>query len=95
MASTRNNSGAKLQEAKFLEDVNPKDSSHGVADLEAGPVDQKLESESDINEVNWESDDDPANPVNWGTSRKWRNLGVISIMSLTTSVKSFFPSIIP
>ncbi|KAE9363892.1 MFS multidrug transporter-like protein [Stipitochalara longipes BDJ] len=96
MASTRPlSSELEAQEPKVQENFNPKESSHEFSDLEAGPVDGKPESKNDINEVNWETDNDSSNPLNWSPSRKWRNLGVISIMSLTTPLAStmFAPAI--
>lgn len=53
-----------------------------TSDLEAGPVNEK----DDVNQVNWENDDDSANPLNWSPAHKWKNLGIISIMSLATYV---------
>ena len=86
MASTQSIiSEAHLQEPKAQEKPNPDDfSSLEISDLEAGPVAGKPELENDINKINWDSDDDPSNPKNWNASRKWQNLGVISVMSLTT-----------
>jgi len=87
MASTQSNSSEmQIQEPKVQENLDQKD----FSDLEAGPTDENPESKSDINLVNWDTDDDPANPLNWSPSHKWQNLGVISIMSLTTYVPSLF-----
>jgi hypothetical protein len=36
------------------------------------------------NKVNWENDNDPQNPMNWSSSVKWQNLGVISAMAFIT-----------
>jgi hypothetical protein len=36
------------------------------------------------NQVNWDGENDPQNPVNWGASVKWKNLGVISAMAFVT-----------
>jgi len=92
MASSRSiPSPGEIQEPEVEEKSNPDDaSSPEVSDLEVGPVDGKSEPKSNINEISWESDDDPSNPKNWSSSRKWQNLGVISIMSLTTSVITSF-----
>jgi len=89
MASTQSiNSGVEVHEPKVQEDSDPKNSSPEVSDLEAGRVDAKSEPKNDINEISWDSDDDASNPRNWSASRKWQNLGVISIMALTTSVST-------
>ena len=34
--------------------------------------------------VNWDNENDPQNPLNWGKSVKWRNLAVISAMNIVT-----------
>jgi hypothetical protein len=88
MASTRSPSTEMdVHEPNVQEDLSPRDSSsRDISDLEAGPTDEKHLSKSDVNQVNWETDDDSANPLNWGPSRKWGNLGVISIMSLATYI---------
>jgi hypothetical protein len=70
----------KLQESLDAEDST----SHYISDLEAGSVHEKPESENNTNLVSWETYKDPANPLNWSPSRKWQNLGVISVMSLAT-----------
>ena len=36
------------------------------------------------NQVIWDSDNEPHNPVNWKASLKWKNLGIISSMSFVT-----------
>ena len=36
------------------------------------------------NEVNWDGDDDPLNPMNWKASKRWLNLLVISMMAFIT-----------
>lgn len=60
--------------------------SDDTSDLETGSKEEKHKSKNDVSQVNWENDDDPANPLNWGPFPKWKNLGVISIMSLATYV---------
>ena len=37
-----------------------------------------------LNEVNWDGDDDPLNPMNWKASKRWLNLLVIAMMALIT-----------
>jgi hypothetical protein len=77
--------GKEIRDADKHLSLDPRASSQDISDLEAGMTDEKLPSKTrDTEEINWESDDDPANPLNWSPFRKWQNLGVISIMSLTT-----------
>lgn len=92
MASTPPlSSGKSVQEPRSSVNLAPKASSQETSDLETGAVDEKLpQKNSNVNEINWENDDDPENPLNWGSSRKWRNLGVISVMSLTTYIPNPF-----
>ena len=49
--------------------------------IEAGLAEEKT---SPSNQVNWDNEFDSLNPMNWSTSLKWRNLGIISVMSLAT-----------
>jgi hypothetical protein len=88
MASTSPPStGQTVQDPQNNVALDPKAPSQDSSDLEAGAVVEKLQQKNNnVGEINWETDDDPANPVNWSPSRKWRNLGVISIMSLTTYI---------
>jgi hypothetical protein len=84
-----------VPEPKIQEDLSPRDSSsHDVSDLEAGPTSEKHLSKGDVNQVNWETDGDSANPLNWGPSLKWQNLGVISIMSLATYIPPLLSSFV-
>lgn len=55
--------------------------------LETGPVDENGPAP---NQVNWDNDTDPSNPMNWTPSLKWRNLGIISVMSFATYVLLHF-----
>jgi hypothetical protein len=49
-------------------------------------------AEASIIEVYWEEpiDQDPANPMNWPSARKWMNIGVLSSITFLTLVSSFF-----
>jgi hypothetical protein len=38
----------------------------------------------DPNIVDWEGDDDPANPQNWPIGKKWRNIAVVGSLALLT-----------
>ena len=53
----------------------------GISALETGSVDKKTKNP---NEINWAGDNDQLNPRNWPVGKKWLNLSVISIMTLST-----------
>jgi multidrug resistance protein len=55
--------------------------------LEASETDSTMDSR-DPNIVDWEQpeDQDPANPLNWKDSKKWANIGVVSLITLITYV---------
>lgn len=38
-------------------------------------------SEDDANKVGWDSEDDPANPLNWSKSRKWGHVATVSFLT--------------
>jgi hypothetical protein len=44
----------------------------------------ETEQKSDPNEVGWAGDDDPNNPYNWNPSKKWFNIGILSLVTLIT-----------
>lgn len=54
-------------------------------DEEIGDAKSSVEKPSP-NGVNWDSDDDPLNPMHWKTSKKWLNLVVIAMMAFITYV---------
>ena len=62
-----------------------------VPTLRLGSINEQHQSKNDVNQVNWESDDDSANPLNWSPVNKWKNLGIISIMSLATYMPNPLP----
>jgi hypothetical protein len=41
----------------------------------------KNEESTDNNIVWWDGEDDPANPLNWPTSKKWIHVGIISLIT--------------
>lgn len=41
---------------------------------------------SDFNIVDWNGRDDPNNPMNWTSNRKWSIIGLISAVTFNTSV---------
>ncbi|KAK0513308.1 hypothetical protein JMJ35_004294 [Cladonia borealis] len=58
------------------------------------PVDEEMEDvkssveKPSSDEVNWDDDDDPLNPMNWKASTRWLNLLVISMMAFITPLGS-------
>ena len=40
--------------------------------------------EKDPNIIDWDGDNDPENPRNWPTRKKWTNAGLLSAMTLVT-----------
>lgn len=75
-----------VQDLDVQEKSDLRPSSHATSDVETGPADEKLQSNNDPNMVNWDTDGDEANPMNWTPSFKWRNLGLISVMSFSTYI---------
>ena len=45
-----------------------------------GPSVEKTKAD----EVGWDSEDDPLNPMNWKASKKWLNLLIIALMAFIT-----------
>jgi len=79
-------------EQKVQQNLATTNASHDdTSDLESGPINEQHDTKNDMNQVNWENDDDSANPLNWSTVNKWKNLGIISIMSLATYVPTPLP----
>jgi hypothetical protein len=62
------------------------------------PVDDSLGDRQDIhdpdpdpdpNEVFWDNDTDPSNPMNWGGTYRWCHVGFISLLTFVTYVLLF------
>lgn len=45
-------------------------------------VDEPKVEPSDPNIVDWDGEDDPANPQNWPSAKKWRNIAVVGSLAL-------------
>ena len=43
-------------------------------------------AELPFQEINWDGPNDELNPMNWPSGKKWRTLGVISLMAFITLV---------
>jgi hypothetical protein len=41
-------------------------------------------AEHDPNDVWWDGDDDPQNPQNWSSRKKWSNVAILSYVTLIT-----------
>jgi len=58
---------------------------------------QIIEEESDSsNIVDWDGDDDPKNPFNWGNGRKWFAITIVSAITFLTPLASsiFAPGVL-
>jgi hypothetical protein len=49
-------------------------------------ISEKATDESDPHLVDWDGPDDPANPLNWTSKRKWGNVAILSFLTLITYV---------
>ncbi|KAB2570312.1 Efflux pump rdc3 [Lasiodiplodia theobromae] len=49
---------------------------------------QGQSQDEDANLVWWDGDDDPENPMNWSTKKKWSNLGLMSCVTFITPLAS-------
>jgi hypothetical protein len=45
---------------------------------------EKAEERPASKEVNWDSDQDKLNPINWNPRKKWLILGIVSTMTFIT-----------
>ncbi|KAF2094124.1 putative MFS multidrug transporter [Rhizodiscina lignyota] len=84
---------AKALEVDFDKDVEKGTPSRDSSDEETVPVDaQKQEAPKpvDPNIVDWEqpADQDPMNPMNWSSKKKWGNIAILSLLSFTTPLAS-------
>ncbi|KAH6672043.1 multidrug resistance protein [Halenospora varia] len=57
-----------------------------VQDISEGNLDTTKENDPGI--VNWDGEDDPANPRNWSLKKKWTNGGLLAAMTLVTPLAS-------
>lgn len=58
-----------------------------IAGTRVPSVDGNTEQKTEVpasNTIDWDGDDDPQNPRNWPESKKWFNIGVLSVLSLIT-----------
>ena len=46
------------------------------------PVNDQEGRDPDL--VTWDGPDDPQNPMNWPSSTKWLNIGILSVLSIIT-----------
>jgi len=63
---------------------------HDVSDTESAPRERTFSGSTVVLEsrdkylVDWESDQDPDNPLNWDSKKKWKNLTIVSSITLIT-----------
>jgi hypothetical protein len=69
-------------------DSKPENSVQDVESLQS--KEQKEHDEPETNpqdlEVWWDGEDDPANPLNWSSRKKWSNLALVSFITFITYV---------
>lgn len=65
---------------------NPNHAAHNIAGAEPHPEDEEKTL------INWASDDDPENPVNWSLSRKWAITGTVCFVSFLVGINSTAPT---
>jgi hypothetical protein len=53
-------------------------------DIDANISKKSSAIERDPNEVGWDGDTDPENPLNWPASRKWLVVLILSLLTLIT-----------
>jgi hypothetical protein len=58
-------------------------------DVEKNGV-ETVDGEGDSNIVWWDGDNDPANPMNWSTAKKWTNVGIVSAITFIVFVTISF-----
>jgi hypothetical protein len=63
------------------EDVEKQDIKQDNFDSE-DQMPSKTGSTTDPNIVDWDGPDDPENPMNWPTSKKIANIGLVSLITL-------------
>lgn len=92
-----NEAGATLQnpgrdlEKGLVTGANP-GAGGAITTTEDVAAEQQAKKDADIqqdpNLVNWDGEDDPANPMNWPEAMKWRNIALLSFTTLVTPLAS-------
>lgn len=92
-----NEAGATLQspgrdlEKGLVAGANPR-ARGAITTTEDVEAEQQAKKHADIqqdpNLVNWDGEDDPANPLNWPETTKWRNIALLSFTTLVTPLAS-------
>lgn len=63
---------------------------HDVSDTESSHPERPFSRTRAISEpvnkylVDWDNDEDPENPINWTQKKKWKNLTIVSLITLIT-----------
>lgn len=53
-------------------------------------IEDRIQDESDdISVVDWDGPNDPSNPMNWSSSRKWTAIGLVSFNTFNAYVPFF------
>ena len=71
-------------------DVSSNSSEAGDRDLEKAQqtTTDEAEEQQDPNVVDWDGPEDPQNPYNWSAAKKWRNIAMLSFLTLLTPLAS-------
>ncbi len=63
---------------------------HDVSDTESTPRERPFSANTIVSDpinkyvVDWENATDPENPINWTKQKKWKNLTIVSLVTLIT-----------
>jgi hypothetical protein len=89
--------------SKTSDDGHATDSSNGkISDVETvAPPSEVLtltvdkdekgemqEEPKDVNIVDWDGDNDPANPLNWTKTKKWNHVAIVALINFVTPLAS-------
>lgn len=76
-------------------DANDPSETSGNRDMISSTIRTPIKRDQSGDIVTWDGDDDPENPMNWSTGKKWLTVALISILTLVTYVasKAKFPCI--
>ncbi|KAK8243820.1 major facilitator superfamily domain-containing protein [Phyllosticta capitalensis] len=88
--ATLQNPGRDLEKG-LVTGANP-GAGGAITTTEDVAAEQQAKKDADIqqdpNLVNWDGEDDPANPMNWPEAMKWRNIALLSFTTLVTPLAS-------
>lgn len=68
--------------------VEPSDLEKALSTHEDQDVAVTVRQTTDPNVIDWDGPDDPENPLNWPSRKKWTNIYLLSAITLLTCVMS-------